>query len=87
MVELRRTKTKGGLQMANPNYDFKITLEACRVNANLKQRDLADKLGVSRATIGNWEKGKTSPTVPQLEKISLLTGVPINFIFIPALLQ
>lgn len=70
--------------MANPNYDFKITLEACRVNANLKQQDLADKLGVCRSTIRNWEIGKTSPTVPQLQKISLLTGVPINFIFLPS---
>ncbi len=73
--------------MPNPNYNFKITLEACRVNAKLKQQDLADKLGVSRSTVGNWESGKTSPTSVQLQKISLLTGVPMDFIILPTVLQ
>ncbi|MDE6412306.1 MAG: helix-turn-helix transcriptional regulator, partial [Eubacterium sp.] len=52
------------------NYNFKISLKACRINANLKQKELADKIGVSRDTIRNWEKGNTSPTIIQLQKIS-----------------
>ncbi len=73
--------------MPNSNYDFKITLEACRVNAKLKQCELADKIGVSRSTIGNWEKGRTSPTSLQLQKISMLTGIPIDYINLPDVLQ
>ena len=69
------------------DYDFKISLKACRINADLKQQELADKLDVSRDTIRNWEKGNTSPTIIQLQKISAITGIPINFIFLPNILQ
>lgn len=61
----------------------KISLEAARVNAGLTQKELAEKLGVSNTTIVNWEKGKTEPTYPQLIKISELSGIPLDFIFIP----
>lgn len=73
--------------MSDNNGNLHITLEACRVNANLKQQELADKIGVSRTTICNWENGKTSPTSVQLQKISEITGIPINFIFLPIVLQ
>lgn len=61
----------------------KIRLEACRVNAGLTQKELANLLGVSNATIVSWEKGATEPTYSQLKKISELSGVPLDFIFIP----
>lgn len=73
--------------MPDVNCSFYITLEACRVNAKLKQQELADKIGVSRTTICNWEKGKTSPTSVQLQKISKITGIPMDYIFLPAILQ
>ena len=73
--------------MSSPNHNFKITLKACRTNANLKQQELADKLGVCRDTVSNWEKGETSPTSLQLQKISLITGIPMDFIFLPSVLQ
>lgn len=37
---------------------LKIRLSAVRVNAGLSQQDIADKMGVSRITVGNWESGK-----------------------------
>lgn len=61
----------------------KITLEAARVNAHLTQKELADILGISNVTVVNWEKGKTEPTLSQLKKISELSGIPSDFIFIP----
>ncbi len=73
--------------MTNADYDFKITLEACRVNVKLKQQELANELGVSRATVWNWENGKTSPTSVQLQKISKITGIPMDLIFLPSTLQ
>lgn len=87
MVEYRRNRKKGGLWMTNLDCNFRITLEACRVNVKLKQQELADKLGVSRATVWNWENGKTSPTSVQLQKISKITGVPMDYIFLPNVLQ
>lgn len=61
----------------------KISLEAARINAKLTQKELAEILGVSNATIVNWESGKTEPNLSQLKKISALSGIPMDFIFVP----
>ena len=53
----------------------KISLEAARVNAKLTQKELAEILGVSNATIVNWEKGNSEPNLSQLRKISELSGI------------
>ena len=52
-----------------------MTLRAARVNKGLSQKEAAEQLGVSKDTIGNWEKGKTYPDVQQLKKIEKLYGV------------
>lgn len=61
----------------------RISLEAARVNAGLTQKELAEMLGVSNVTIINWEKGNSEPSVSQLRTISELSGIPMDFIFIP----
>lgn len=61
----------------------RISLKAARVNANMEQREWAENIGVSVATVINWEKGNTEPTLSQLRKISELSGVPMDFIFVP----
>ncbi len=38
--------------------EFRISLAAARVNSNLNQKEFAEKMGVSLATITNWEKRK-----------------------------
>ncbi len=38
-----------------------ITLKAARVNAGLTQESAAEKMGISKDTISNWERGKTFP--------------------------
>ena len=48
----------------------KISLEAVRVNARCNQKEWAEIFGVSNATVVNWEKGKTEPTLSQLRKMS-----------------
>lgn len=58
----------------------KITLEAARVNAGMSQADAAKAIGVSRATISNWEKGKTSPTGKKQSVISEAYNIPIDYI-------
>lgn len=61
---------------------FKITLEAARVNARLRQREAAEKLGITVETLRNYEVGRTSPTVEMADKLCTLYNVPrenINF--------
>lgn len=60
----------------------KISLEAARVNAKLTQKELAEILGVSNTTVVSWEKGNTEPSLSQLRKISELSGIPLDFIFV-----
>lgn len=62
---------------------FKVSLKACRANADMTADVFGKEIGVNKATILNWEKGVTVPDARQLIKISQLSGVPIDFIFIP----
>ena len=61
----------------------RISLEAVRVNAKKTQKEWAGLLGVSNATVVNWEKGNTEPSLSQLRTMSELSGVPMDFIFVP----
>jgi len=60
-----------------------ISMEAARVNAKMTQADVAKEMGVSRQTIINWEKGKASPGIPEIEKLSRLYQMPQDFFIIP----
>ena len=63
--------------------ELKISIAAARVNSKLNQREFAEKIGVSLATVTNWEKGKTEPDASQLREIRRLSGIPMDYIFIP----
>lgn len=63
----------------------KVTLPVARKIADLTQKGLASALGVSESTVINWEKGRSEPTVIQAQKISEVTGIPLDgIIFLPA---
>ncbi len=62
---------------------MRISIAAARVNAKLSQKELAEKMEVSLSTVTNWESGKTEPSASQLRKISEISGVPMDFIFVP----
>ena len=62
----------------------KMTLRAARINAELTQKAAANKIGISAKTLGNWEKGTTSPEVSKLGAICDTYGVAYNdLIFLP----
>jgi transcriptional regulator with XRE-family HTH domain len=44
----------------------------------IKQKWLAQKMGVSEVTISNWVKEKSTPSKENLEKLSELLGVTIK---------
>ncbi len=63
---------------------LKISLKACRVNANLRQTDVALAMNVDKSTVSSWERGLTHPSVPQAQRLSDLFGIPLdNIIFLP----
>lgn len=57
-----------------------ISLAAARVNANLTQKEFAERCGVSESTVVAWESGRRSPNVKMLNKIEDALGVSLNFI-------
>lgn len=62
---------------------IKISLEAARVNAKLTQEQAANKLGVSKNTVINWEKGRVTPRISEMDRLSKLYKIPIDYIFLP----
>jgi len=63
--------------------EIQISLAAARVNAEMTQEAAAEAMGVTRATIINWEKGKIVPGIPEMEKLSRLYNIPQDNIFLP----
>lgn len=61
---------------------MQISIAACRTNANMTQTQFAEAVGVSLATIGNWENGTTEPSLSHLRKISELSGIPMDNIVV-----
>jgi transcriptional regulator with XRE-family HTH domain len=57
---------------------MKITIRAARVNKGLSVEDAAAKLGVSKYSLSNYEKGRTCPTVATGKKMSELYGIPYD---------
>lgn len=51
-----------------------------RVKLGLRQRDLAEKLDVSLASITRWEKGKTEPTASALTAMCDLFGCSSDYL-------
>ncbi len=63
---------------------MELTLRAARVNSGLTQEQVAKSLGISRETIGNWEKGKTFPNAAQIRELESLYKIECNHIlFLP----
>ena len=62
----------------------KISLAAARVNAGLNQQEAAQALGVSVATLQNYESGKTVPQWGTVQKIERVYKFPADFIFLSA---
>lgn len=60
--------------------NFRITLKAARVNANLTQTEVAEEMGITRDTLRNWESKKTCPSKIQYDKLLKLYRVPYNSI-------
>lgn len=61
----------------------KISLEAARVNANLTQAELAEKMGVSKQSVFDWENGKRRMKPAYLYLFCSITGFDEEDILLP----
>lgn len=59
---------------------FHDIFKQLRINGNLTQQEIADKLGISRSTIGMYETGKRDPDFETLEQIADFFNVDMNYL-------
>jgi len=62
---------------------LKITMKAARVNAGLTLDQAAKKIGVTKMTLINWEKGRTAPKPADFEYLCKIYQMPRDYIFLP----
>jgi DNA-binding XRE family transcriptional regulator len=62
---------------------MQVSIAAARVNANLTQKELAEKLGVSNNSVVAWENGKSEIPLRHLQALAKLSGLSISDIFVP----
>lgn len=55
-------------------------IKAARALAGLEQSELAERVGVSRATISSWENGNTEPNATQFVRIARTTDVSVEWL-------
>lgn len=67
----------------NLTESVQISLAAARVNAGLTQEDAAIKMKVGKRTIINWEKGIVTPSFANINMLSAIYKIPIDFISLP----
>lgn len=49
-----------------------------REGRDMKQSELARRVGVSRSSISQWESGKTRPKMGHVERLCGALGVPVS---------
>lgn len=60
-----------------------ISIKAARVNAGFTQKEIADKLGVSKVTYWKWETGQSEPKFTQLQRFCEVCKMDMKDIFLP----
>ena len=61
----------------------RLTLRAIRINKGWSLEEASLRIGVSKDTLSNWERGGTYPNVPQIKRIEEVYNIPydsINFL-------
>lgn len=60
--------------------NFAQVFRNLRTKSNLTQQEMADKLNISRSSIGMYEKGEREPSFELLETIADYFNVDMNFL-------
>lgn len=57
---------------------LKIQLKAARVNANLTQKQVAEKLKISKNTIISYELYRAEPSIATAQKLADIYGLSVD---------
>lgn len=55
-----------------------ISLKAARINAGLTQSEAAQKLNISKNTLGGYESGKVVPKIDIAKEMAHLYGLSVD---------
>ena len=59
---------------------MKTNIEVARIASNLTQQELANKVGVSKQAVCEWERHQRIPRIQTLRKLSRLFHKPIDYL-------
>ena len=65
---------------ARPEWRIADRIRRARIYADLEQTELAEKCGVSRGLISQWELDRQSPRVDELDLVAKATGVDLAWL-------
>lgn len=77
LSESLKLQRKGGEYSVSNSIGAK--LKTLRKGRKLTQQELADRLGVTRATISNYEVGRRSPHLSELKRFADFYGVGLDY--------
>lgn len=66
------------------NHYFAETLRNLRADRGLTQRELAEKVYVTRAAVGRWESGSRLPDATMISRLSQCLGVDVGTLMVAA---
>jgi transcriptional regulator with XRE-family HTH domain len=72
----------GGYMSTDGKKKLGERIRRARMDANLKQADLAERLGVTQAVISNVETGVSTIDVPDLPRWAQILGKPILYFYL-----
>ena len=65
-------------------YSIGAKIKTLRKGRKLSQQELSEKLGISRATISNYEIGRRTPHLSELKRFAEFFGVGLDFFGVAA---
>ena len=60
--------------MAHPLPEWSRQIKRFRLSRNESQRELAEKLGITKKTVADWEQGRQKPSLKRYVQLVYLAG-------------
>ena len=60
--------------------EFSRALRKVRKNMGITQAEMANRLGVARASLSLYEAGKQTPDLAFLDRLHKVTGAPLDYL-------